>query len=309
MFGGRLGARPHLDPGLTGRLEPRHAPQAPQVFPGGAHHVHPGVDVLDPVDRDLVDTQSVVLGEQEQLGVEEPRVVAGDFQQRPEHLGAGRLESALGIGEADPVGEPDDAVVAAGDELAARPAHRACAGSQPGADREVRVPAGQGRDQREQSVEARGEVHVHVRHDVRVARAPDRAQRESAALAVQVDDADPGQLVREATGGGQGFVGARVVGDSDPPGEGEAPGQAGVKRAQAAGQGSFLVVDRNDDVHRRGTGVGEKRTFDGLEGCGTLHAGGEFGEVGVGVMASSGMRGRQTAAQDPGPGAAASLLP
>ena len=85
--------------------------------------------------------------------------------------------------------------------------------------RQVRVPTGQGRDQREQSVEAGGEVHVHVRHDVCVAGAPDRAQGESTALAVQVDDADTGQLVREATGGGQGFVGARVVGDSDPPGK------------------------------------------------------------------------------------------
>ena len=60
-----------------------------------------GVGVVDPVDGHLVDAQPVVLGEHEQLGVEEPA-------RRPRPAGssaratsaADGLEAALGVGEA-----------------------------------------------------------------------------------------------------------------------------------------------------------------------------------------------------------------
>jgi hypothetical protein len=97
-----------------------------------------------------------------------------------------------------------------------------------------------------------------------------------------VDDADPGQFVGEAAGGGKGVVGAGVVGDRDPPGEGESLGQPRVEGVQAPGQGALLVVDRHDDVHCRSTGFREKRAVDRLEWGRPLHAGGDFGEVGGG---------------------------
>src|SRR6202022_4500079 len=56
--------------------------------------------VVDPVHRDLVDAQPVLLGEQQQFGVEEPFLVLDLRQQCLNDLGAGRLETALGVGEA-----------------------------------------------------------------------------------------------------------------------------------------------------------------------------------------------------------------
>ena len=41
----------------------------------------PAVGVVDPVDRHLVDAQTVALGEEQQLGVEEPTVVVDRGQE------------------------------------------------------------------------------------------------------------------------------------------------------------------------------------------------------------------------------------
>ena len=54
---------------------------AAQVVQRGAHDVHARVGVVDPVDRHLVDAQPAPLGEHEQLGVEEPPLVADARQQ------------------------------------------------------------------------------------------------------------------------------------------------------------------------------------------------------------------------------------
>lgn len=171
------------------------------------------------------------------------------------------------------------------------------------------MTAGQGGDQRQQPVEAGGQVHVHVRDDVRVAGAPDGAQGEPAALAVEVDDADARQFVGEATGGGEGLVGAGVVGDRDPPGEGEVRRQSGVECAQAAGQGAFLVVDRNDDVDRRGTGLCMKGPLDLLERGQALRAGSGLGEMGGGSHGFLRREGTADCGSEAQVRAAASLLP
>ena len=43
-----------------------------EIADGCGHDVHPGVGVVDPVDRHLVDAQPGTFGEHEHLGVEEP---------------------------------------------------------------------------------------------------------------------------------------------------------------------------------------------------------------------------------------------
>ena len=50
------------------------------------------VGVVDPVDRHLVDAQAAALGEHEQLGVEEPAVVADVVEQA---VAARRVRTAL----------------------------------------------------------------------------------------------------------------------------------------------------------------------------------------------------------------------
>ena len=60
----------------------RHQPRdAAQVVDRGAHDRDARVRVVDPVDRHLVDPQPAPLGEHEQLGVEEPAVVADVVEQ------------------------------------------------------------------------------------------------------------------------------------------------------------------------------------------------------------------------------------
>ena len=97
----------------AGRAEPAEVDVAPpgtnvramradalQVVDRRATDVDAAVRVVDPVDRHLVDAQAVVLGQQEQLGVEEPPVVLDLGQQPPGHVGADRLEAALRVAEA-----------------------------------------------------------------------------------------------------------------------------------------------------------------------------------------------------------------
>ena len=78
-----------------------HQPRdAAQVVERRAHDRHARVRVVDPVDRHLVDPQPAPLGEHEQLGVEEPGVVAHLVEQAGERLAPDGLEAALGVGEA-----------------------------------------------------------------------------------------------------------------------------------------------------------------------------------------------------------------
>ena len=141
----------------------------------GADDVDPGVGVVDPVDGHLVDAQAVVLGEHEQLGVEEPALV----------LDGGRRARATSVRTAlKPhwASEKPLRSVALRSRLYAReiasrfgPAHDARAGGQPGADGDVAVARHERRDERQQRVEVGREVDVHVGDDAR--RAADHAAR------------------------------------------------------------------------------------------------------------------------------------
>ena len=65
-----------------------HAKHAAQVGEHGSRNVHARIRVLDPLDGDLVDAEAVPLCDHEQLGVEEPSLIADRGQQvtaRPGH--------------------------------------------------------------------------------------------------------------------------------------------------------------------------------------------------------------------------------
>ena len=75
----------------------QQARYAAQVIERGARDVDARVGVVDPVDRHLVDSQPLALGEHEQLGVEEPPVILDIRQQPPGQVPANGLEAALRV--------------------------------------------------------------------------------------------------------------------------------------------------------------------------------------------------------------------
>ena len=209
---------------------------------------HPRVGVVDPVDRHLVDAQAAALGEHQQLGVEEPAVVAHLSSRPSSDVAANGLEAALGVGEARPQRRVQQAVVGARDELAVRPAHDARAVRQARPDREVGVPGEQRRDQRQQPAQVGREVDVHVADHAGVAGRPCRPQRAAAPLALQPQQLDAGQLVAQPRGDRRRRVRGPVVGDDDAPREREAGRKEAVQAPDAALERGLLVVDGDDDV-------------------------------------------------------------
>ena len=223
---------------------------APQVVEGRPDDVDPAVRVVDPVDRDLVDPQPGALGDGEQLGVEEPLVVAHQRQQLPRRVATDRLEPALRVGEPDAERPPQDEVVAARDQLALEAALDSGRAGQPRPDREVRVSADQRCDQRQQRVEVGGEVDVHVDQHVAVRPTPGLLQRAPPPLLGQVLDTHLGVLVAQASGDHRGPVGRRVVGDRDPEGPRQ-PFECLEDPAYRGGELLLLVVDGDHDVEDR----------------------------------------------------------
>ena len=133
-----------------------------------------------------------------------------------------RLEAALRVGEARPHQGPQQQVVAAGDELALGPADDPRAAGQPGADGHVAVPGQQRGDQRQQGVQVCRQIDIHVGEDLGLALRPDGPQGPAASRQLHPDGPHlrqlAGQLARDRPGG----VGAAVVRDGDPGGEGKA---------------------------------------------------------------------------------------
>ena len=236
-----------------------HAPDPAEVVGGGTHDVDPRDRIVDPVDRHLVDAESVVLGEHQQLGVEEPTLVFDQREQRAGDVGAQRLESALRVGEPGAQCGAQDQVVATRDELPLRAAYDPRARRQARTDGDVTVAAEQRRNEGEQRVEVGGEVDVHVRDDECSTRRPRGPQRAAPSLLGQVDRVDAVEGVGEARRDRPAAVGAGVVGDGDHPAEVEALREIGVEVAYRPLQVALLVVDGEHDVDRAGGAGGRDR--------------------------------------------------
>ena len=221
---------------------------AAQVLQRRAQQRHARVGVVDPVDRHLVDAQPAPLGEHEQLGVEEPAVVADIGEQAGEHVPADRLEAALRVGEARAQDGPQAEVVPARDDLPAWPADHPRAVREPRADRQVAVSGEQRSDEWQQRPQVGREIDVHVAGHARRAGAPRRPQGASASLALEPQDRDAGELGGERAGEGRGRVGAGVVGDHDPPAERQLGRQEAVQPPDAALEAVRLVVDGHHHV-------------------------------------------------------------
>ena len=266
----RGGVAQHRDADGAAGQPGAQADDAAQVGQGGGDDVDPGVGVVDPVHRHLVDAQPGPLGQHQQLGVEEPAGVGGQRQQLPGRAGADGLEAALGVGEPGAERGVQEQVVAAGDDLAARAADHPRAARQPGADGHVRMARQQRRQQREQGVQVGRQVHVHVGADVGVAGRPDRPQRPAPPGPLQPHRPDPGQLTSQRLRLLPGAVGTAVVGDRDAGGEGKRlyagrrrdaghsePGRApryGPGSRSPPGPGAVLVAPVGGQARLRGAG-------------------------------------------------------
>ncbi len=253
------------------RAGQREAGDALEVLDRRADDVDARVGVVDPVDRHLVDAQAAPLGEDEQLGVEEPGVVADVGEEAVERVAADGLEAALRVGEAGAQRRVQQAVVAARDDLALRAADDAGALREPRADRDVAVAGEQRGDERQQRAEVGREVDVHVADDPRAAPRPGGPQRAAAALALQVQVLDAAQALLQVAGDGGRAVRARVVGDDDPPAEREGLGEEPVQAPDALLEDRLLVVDGHDDVDVAGGRESRRR------GRGRRDEGGGFG--------------------------------
>ena len=250
-LGADLGER--QDTGGQRATEPSHSAQ---VGKRGTDDVHPGIRVVHPVHRHLVDAQASALGQHQQFGVEEPARVAHQWQQRASDIGPHRLEPALRIGEPGKQGAVQDQVVAAGDQLPLGSADHPAVPGQPRPDGHVRMPRDQRGDQRQQRVQVGGQVHVHVGDHVGARGQPHRGQRTATALLLQPDVPDAGQLAAQPGCHQRGGIGAGVVGDGDQELVGKAALQMCVQPSHAGRQICFLVEDRDRHVQGQPIRVG-----------------------------------------------------
>ena len=264
-----LASRRPCGPGLRSAGTPDRAAGQPgaephdpaQIAQGGGHHVDPGVGVVDPVHRDLVNAQPGPLRQHEQFRVEEPARVRGERQQGPGRVRADRLEPALRVGEAGAEGCVQQQVVAAGNYLPLRAADHPGTPRQPGPDCDIAVPGQQRRDQRQQRVQVGGQVHVHVGIDVGVAASPDRAQRSAPPGPVDMDHAHQREFGRQLQGLGPGTVGASVVGDRDAGRERKAVIQESTQPPDGRPEVTLLITDRNHDLDLGFPGIPRGRGF------------------------------------------------
>ena len=230
-------------------------PDAAQVVRRRRHDVDRGGGVIGPLDRCLADAHAEPFRRDEQLGVEEPRVVLDQREELERALAADGLEPALEVAQTATQREPHDVAVGTRDELAFGTPDHLRPSREPGADRQVAVARENGPDQGQQGGERGGEVDVHVGHHLGPAGRPGGSQRVAATLAGEDERLDPVEGGRQPLRRQGGAVGAAVVGDGDERAERERVVEVAAKCGDVLLQDVHLVVDGNDDLDRDGTCV------------------------------------------------------
>ena len=185
----------------------------------------------------------------EQLGVEEPAVVADVVEQPAQRVGARRLEAALRVAEAGAQRRVQESGCRRARSARAwgraRPGRRARGGSRSrgrcgptaAARPAAAARAGRSRGRRPCS-----------RRPARGSRPRRRAARARGPCARGAAPRRRGSSRGEPVGDLRRGVGAGVVGDDDPPAERELGGEEAVQTPDAVLQPGLLVVDGDDDV-------------------------------------------------------------
>src|SRR5215210_7391056 len=94
-----------------------HPEESLHVLQRGRGYIHPAVEVLDPVNRYLRNPVAPLLGQEQELGVEEPLVVLHPRQELLRHAALDRLKAALRVREAVAEHRLYEKVVAPRDQL------------------------------------------------------------------------------------------------------------------------------------------------------------------------------------------------
>ena len=225
------------------------AEEALDVFPGGAQDADTGVGVVGPGDGDANDFEAALLGDEQQLCVQEPGVVYDVGQDALGGLAGDGFEAALGVGEAAAEHELNEYVVAAGGDLSLEGAlvHLGPLG-QAGAVSYIRAVL-QGLDHEWEGPDVGGEVNVHVAEDGGGALQPGLLQGAAPATLLQADVGDVREQLRELLADVQGAVNGAVVGDDDAVRVGDGLGEELPKPGDAHGQGLLFVQHGDDDVY------------------------------------------------------------
>ncbi len=84
-----------------------------QIVPDGVQQLNAGVEVLDPVHRNLADPMPGFLRQHQQFRIEEPTSILHVGHESPDDLPPHSLESTLGIGETRPEEQLYQKIVAA----------------------------------------------------------------------------------------------------------------------------------------------------------------------------------------------------
>ena len=229
------------------------------------------IGIVDPVHRDLTDTQAEPLRDDQKLGVEEPLIVLDERQDALDRISPQRLEAALGVTETTAQRHAEDEVVGARDEFALGTAHHTGAAGQTRTDGHVAMAGQQRRHERQQRLERRRQVHVHVGDDGGAAGRPGLAKGEAPALAVKMQGRHARQGVAQGGGHRISVVGAGVVDDGDDGAEREGLVEEGAQGDDALDQLRRFVVDGDDDLDVDGSVAGIHVHLGGGQGCHALH--------------------------------------
>ena len=237
----------------------------------GGDDVDAGVGIVDPVDRDLVDPQALPLGKHEELGVEEPRLVAHEGQQRARAVGADGLEAALRIREARPQRRAEQDVVArarsaraSGRAVRAPRARAGCRSPRRCGRRRAARRAAEGR--RVRSTGRRPCRRAHRRRSRTTLRAAPVRGRGGRGVRPRTS----GELLREGAGDEPGSVTAAVVRDRDPKRERERRGQVRVEPPDALPRGR--APRRRTGTATSSTGTDSARPISARSGRGSAAA-------------------------------------
>jgi hypothetical protein len=104
-------------------------------------------------------------------------------------------------------------------------------------------------DQRQQRVQVRRQIDIHVREDLGVTLRPDRPQRPPPSRLIHAYRPHLIEVAGQPVGDGAGAVGAAVVHDGDPRGKRETLPQMADQPPHARREITFLITHRNHNVH------------------------------------------------------------
>ena len=131
--------REYLARQRQGNAAEAHPKDSAEIVHRGLRDIDPRIRVVGPIDRNLVDAHTRALREDEELGVEEPRLVLHGWDEPACRDGSDGLESALCVAELRAEADMKQEVVRTRDELPLGATPHTGAARETASDRDVAV--------------------------------------------------------------------------------------------------------------------------------------------------------------------------